>query len=97
AAVSFAASAPAWMTLTGLCLFMWSFSVGMGSLTFLVAAEIFPLRFRGRGVSLTVCVNRLTSGLVALAFPLLEKGFTAAGTFFLFSFVSVGTTWFYFV
>lgn len=59
--------------------------------------QIFPLRYRGRGVSLTVCVNRLTSGLVALAFPLLERGFTAGGTFFLFSIFSVGTVWFYYV
>ncbi|CAM9113165.1 unnamed protein product [Ectocarpus sp. 13 AM-2016] len=94
--LTFSASAPAWMTLSGLCLFMWSFSLGMGALTFLVAAEIFPLRYRGRGVSLTVCVNRLTSGLVALAFPLLERGFTAGGTFFLFSIFSVGTVWFYY-
>ncbi|CBN73775.1 mannitol transporter, putative [Ectocarpus siliculosus] len=94
--VTFSAAAPAWMTLSGLCLFMWSFSLGMGALTFLVAAEIFPLRYRGRGVSLTVCVNRLTSGLVALAFPLLERRFTAGGTFFLFSIFSVGTVWFYY-
>lgn len=60
-------------------------------------SQIFPLRYRGRGVSLTVCVNRLTSGLVALAFPLLERGFTAGGTFFLFSIFSVGTVWFYYV
>ena len=40
AAISFSASAPAWMTLSGLCLFMWSFSLGMGALTFLVAAEV---------------------------------------------------------
>lgn len=44
-----------------------------------------------------MCVNRLTSGLVALAFPLLEKGFTAGGTFFLFTFLSGGTVWFYYV
>lgn len=40
AGISFSASAPAWVTLTGLCLFMWSFSLGMGALTFLVAAEV---------------------------------------------------------
>ena len=44
-----------------------------------------------------MCVNRLTSGLVALAFPLLEKGFTAGGTFFFFTFLSVATVWFYYV
>ncbi|CAN0119646.1 unnamed protein product [Laminaria digitata] len=76
-------------------MFMWCFSLGMGALTFLVAAEIFPLRYRGRGVSLAVCVNRLTSGLVALAFPLLETGFTAGGTFFLFAIASLCTVWFY--
>ncbi|CAN0169914.1 unnamed protein product [Pylaiella littoralis] len=93
--IMFSASAPGWMTLTGLCLFMLFFSLGMGALTFLVAAEIFPLRYRGRGVSLTVFVNRLTSGLVALAFPLLETVLTAGTTFYLFTVFSVGTVWFY--
>ena len=46
-------------------------------------------------MSLAVCVNRLTSGLVALAFPLLETGFTAGGTFFLFTIASLCTVWFY--
>lgn len=31
------------MTLSGLCLFMWSFSLGMGALTFLVAAEVMSV------------------------------------------------------
>lgn len=39
-AISFSSSAPAWITLSGLCLFMWSFSLGMGALTFLVATEV---------------------------------------------------------
>eukprot|EP00904_Undaria_pinnatifida_P012714 jgi/Undpi1/8573/HiC_scaffold_25.g11038.m1 len=94
-AFSFSSDAPSWVTLSGLCMYMWCFSLGMGALTFLVAAEIFPLRYRGRGVSLAVCVNRLTSGLVALAFPLLEDGFTAGGTFFLFTIFSLCTVWFY--
>ena len=42
-----------------------------------------------------MAVNRLTSGLVALAFPLLERGFTAGGVFFLFTLFSLCTVWFY--
>ncbi|CAM9374698.1 unnamed protein product [Discosporangium mesarthrocarpum] len=94
--VMFLSNAPAGLTLTGLCLFMFSFSLGMGALTFLVAAEIFPLRHRGRGVSLVVCVNRLMSGTVALIFPLLEEDISGGGTFLLFSVLSVGTVWFYY-
>ncbi|CAM9282040.1 unnamed protein product [Choristocarpus tenellus] len=96
-AISFSASAAAWVTLTGLCLFMFSFSVGMGALTFVVAAEIFPLLHRGRGVSMVVCVNRLTSGSVALVFPLLERSISAGGTFFLFFLASSVTVWFYYM
>lgn len=62
---------------------------------FFFLLQIFPLRHRGRGVALTVCVNRLTSGLVALAFPLVEKGITAGGIFFVFMIFSVATVWFY--
>lgn len=40
AAIAFASDAPSGVTLTGLCLFMWSFSLGMGALTFLIAAEV---------------------------------------------------------
>lgn len=94
-AIGFWVGAPSWITLGGLCVFMWSFSLGMGALTFLIAAEIFPLRHRGRGVALTVCVNRLTSGLVALAFPLVEKAITAGGIFFVFMMFSTATVWFY--
>lgn len=72
---------------------MFFFSAGFSH--FFAPSQIFPLRYRGRGVSLAVCVNRLTSGLVALAFPLLETGFTAGGTFFLFAIASLCTVWFY--
>lgn len=35
------------------------------------------------------------SGLVALAFPLMEKGLTAGDIFFIFMFASLATVWFY--
>lgn len=46
-------------------------------------------------MSLAVAVNRLTSGLVALMFPLMQKAFTAGGTFVFFSVVSLITVFFY--
>ncbi|CAN0082477.1 unnamed protein product, partial [Hapterophycus canaliculatus] len=55
-------------TLVVLCAFMFCFSIGLGPLTFVVAAEVFPMQVRGKAVSLVVFVNRLLSGLIATSF-----------------------------
>lgn len=35
-----------WLVVLGLCLFMFLFSLGLGAITFVVAAEVFPLSVR---------------------------------------------------
>ena len=85
-----------WVCLFGLCAFMFCFSLGMGSLSFVVASEIFPLRLRGKGVALTVFVNRLMSGFIALVFPSMADALGEDGAFLLFAFLSAGTVVFYF-
>lgn len=44
-----------------------SFSVGMGPVTWLIAAEMLPSRARAKGMTLCCFVNRLVSGGVALS------------------------------
>jgi hypothetical protein len=43
-----------------------SFSIGMGPITWLIAAEMLPSRARAKGMTLCCFVNRLVSGGVAL-------------------------------
>lgn len=76
------------VTLTALCLFMASFSLGMGPVTWVVASEIFPLRVRARGTAFSMAVNRLTSGTVAMTFLSLAGWLGAGGAFVFFACVS---------
>ncbi|CAM9152776.1 unnamed protein product, partial [Phaeothamnion confervicola] len=95
--VSFALHWPAVPMLLALCLFMFCFSIGMGPLTFVVAAEIFPSHVRGKSVSLVVFINRFLSGIIALSFLSISRALTAGGAFCLFaciSFLSVGFYYF---
>ena len=63
-----AGGATAGITLAALCLFMMSFSLGVGPVTWVVTSEIFPLHVRSKGVAFSMALNRLTSGSVAMTF-----------------------------
>eukprot|EP00611_Tribonema_gayanum_P017128 TRINITY_DN2967_c0_g2_i2.p2 TRINITY_DN2967_c0_g2~~TRINITY_DN2967_c0_g2_i2.p2 ORF type:complete len:205 (-),score=65.61 TRINITY_DN2967_c0_g2_i2:214-828(-) len=86
---------PAAPTLAALCLFMAAFSVGVGPLTFVVAAEVFPLHVRGQAVSLVVFVNRFLSGAIALSYLSIAAAITPQGSFFLFAGISAISVAFY--
>lgn len=79
----------------GLCLFMGFFSVGLGAITFVVASEIFPLAVRGKAMALTVFINRLSSGVVALSFLSMVSAMSYTGAFTLFASISFLSTFFY--
>ncbi|CAM9206663.1 unnamed protein product [Ascophyllum nodosum] len=83
-------------TLVILCLFMFCFSIGLGPLTFVVAAEVFPMQVRGKAVSLVVFVNRLLSGLIATSFLSISNALTPGGAFFAFGGVSLMSVFFYY-
>ena len=63
-----AGTSTAGITLAALCLFMASFSLGVGPVTWVVTSEIFPLAVRSKGVAFSMALNRLTSGSVAMTF-----------------------------
>ncbi|CAN0441173.1 unnamed protein product, partial [Hapterophycus canaliculatus] len=46
------------LTLFWLCMFMFTFSLGLGPVTFVVASEIFPVAIRGKAMSVVIFVNR---------------------------------------
>jgi sugar porter (SP) family MFS transporter len=79
-----------------LCLFMLSFSVGIGPLTFVVASEVLPMHMRGKAVSAVVFVNRSLSGIIALSYLSLAEALTPQGAFWLFSGISGVSVLFYY-
>lgn len=62
------------ITLISLMLYVGFFALSLGSIIFLLIAEIFPLAVRGKVMALCVFVNFLTSYIVSLSFlPLFQK------------------------
>ena len=59
--------------LFGQCLFMATFSVGFGPITWVYSSEIFPLKVRGVGMGVSTFVNRVTSGIIAMSFLSMVK------------------------
>lgn len=88
-AVSFEAGDILGVTLTGICLFMATFSLGFGPLTWVVASEVFPLHVRGAAMGVSTFVNRITSGIITSTFLSMSKALTPGGSFFLFATISV--------
>ena len=65
-----------------LCLFMATFSIGLGPHSFIAASEIIPLAYRAKGMALVTFINRITSGSVALT-ALTVSGAIGEGWYFM--------------
>ncbi|MBA0662376.1 hypothetical protein Goklo_006509 [Gossypium klotzschianum] len=66
-----------------------SYSLGMGTVPWIVNSEIYPLRYRGIGGDLAAVSNWISNLIVSLTFLSLTKALGLAGTFFLFGGVCV--------
>lgn len=60
----------------------------------LMLAEIFPLRVRGKVMGMAVFANWMANFLVALVFPPLQEALHGK-TFFIFALINLGTVLFY--
>ncbi|XP_010536004.1 PREDICTED: polyol transporter 5-like [Tarenaya hassleriana] len=92
---------PAWVLaicVVSICAFLSFFSIGLGPITWVYSAEIFPMRLRAQGSSIAVSVNRVVSGVITMSFLTVAKKITFAGEFWLLSGIMVvATVFFYFV
>jgi len=70
-------------------LYIASFAVSLGPIAWLIISEIFPLRIRGRGMSIATAANWGFNLLVASTFLTLTQTIGKAGTFWLFAALSV--------
>lgn len=73
------------------------FNIGLGPVTWVYTAEIFPLKFRGLGVGIGVAVNRLMNATVSMSFLSISAAITTGGAFFMFAGISaIALIFFYF-
>ncbi|CAN8257683.1 unnamed protein product [Cochlearia groenlandica] len=72
------------------------FSIGLGPITWVYTAEIFPLRLRAQGASIGVAVNRIMNATVSMSFLSMTEAITTGGVFFAFAGIAVAAWWFFF-
>jgi MFS family permease len=64
------------------------YCVGLGSLFWVVIAEIFPLQIRGLAMSVVSAANTFANLLVTLTFLKLISGYGLTGAYCLYAFIS---------
>lgn len=85
---TFLGDAPA-VAVVGLLLYVGCYQLSFGPISWLMISEIFPLRMRGKGLSLAVLVNFGTNALVTFAFSPLQDLIGAGDVFFMFGGIAV--------
>ena len=79
-----------WIAVTSLMVYVGSFAVGLGPVFWLMLSEIYPLRIRGRAMSVGTIANWGANLIVALSFLTLTQTLGKAATFWLYGAVSIG-------
>jgi sugar porter (SP) family MFS transporter len=78
-----------WIAMASLMIYVGSFAVGLGPVFWLILSEIYPLRIRGRAMSIGTAANWITNLIVALTFLTLTQVVGKPATFWLYGAVSV--------
>lgn len=70
---SASASAPTWVGIAGIFVFVGAFAIGWGAVPFLVSSEVFPVRYRGRGLTVSGLCMSIASLIVTGSFLQLHE------------------------
>jgi sugar porter (SP) family MFS transporter len=81
--------AGAYVAIAGLLVYTGSFAVGLGPVFWLLISEIYPVRIRGRAMSVAAIANWGANFVVTVSFLTLLGAIGDAGTFFLFGFLTL--------
>lgn len=79
-----------WIAVSSLMVYVGSFAIGLGPVFWLVLSEIYPLRIRGRAMSIGTAANWSVNLIIALTFLTLTQVLGNAATFWLYGIVSIG-------
>jgi SP family galactose:H+ symporter-like MFS transporter len=78
------------LILCGLLLFIASFAIGPGVVVWLAISELFPTRFRGKGIAICLFFNSLAATILSVYFLPLVKYLGMGQTYWLFALFSLG-------
>jgi MFS family permease len=73
-----------WIAVVSLMVYVGSFAVGLGPVFWLMLSEIYPLRMRGRAMSVGTLANWAANLIVALSFLTLTQVLGKPATFWLY-------------
>jgi len=82
-------SALAWIAVVSLAIYVACFAIGLGPVFWLMIAEIYPLRVRGRAMAVATVANWGANLVVALTFLSLLHSLGRAWTFWLYAIIGV--------
>ncbi|KAF7822300.1 D-xylose-proton symporter-like 2 [Senna tora] len=86
------------VAIVGLLLYVGCYQISFGPIGWLMMSEVFPLRLRGRGLSIAILVNFGTNALVTFAFSPLKALLGAGILFYIFGLIGLASLVFiYFV
>ena len=77
------------LTISTMFLFIGSFALSFGPLSWLIISEVFPLKFRGLGMSIGAFVLWSATALVNYSFLKIVDALTLAGTFWAFAIMGI--------
>ncbi|KAG0557091.1 hypothetical protein KC19_11G101500 [Ceratodon purpureus] len=78
-----------YLAVTALLLYVGCYQVSFGPISWLMVSEIFPLRTRGRALSVTTLINFGSNAIVALAFAPLQDLVGETFTFVIFGVIGI--------
>ncbi|MFZ0636700.1 MAG: MFS transporter, partial [Candidatus Acidiferrales bacterium] len=79
----------AWVAVISVAVYVACFAIGLGPVFWLMIAEIYPLKIRGRAMSVATVANWGSNLMVALTFLSLLHALGRAWTFWLYGIVGV--------
>ncbi|KAK7312455.1 hypothetical protein VNO77_36328 [Canavalia gladiata] len=77
------------VAVAALLLYVGCYQISFGPISWLMVSEVFPLRTRGRGISLAVLTNFASNAVVTFAFSPLKEFLGAENLFLLFGAISI--------
>lgn len=78
-----------WITVASLACYIASFAISLGPIFWLIIAEIYPLKIRGRAMSIATVANWTFNMVVALTFLTIAEKLGRASAFWLYGLVAV--------
>lgn len=82
------------MAVISLMTYVAFFAIGLGPITWVLLSEIYPLKVRGKAMTLATFVNWLCNYFVSLTFPNLLVSIGIGGSFLLYGIISIIAFWF---